>query len=233
MACMVVTGEDEEEKEPFRAGVGKICYRMPKEDFLDRVKAFEKDVTDIINSTVKPSYSDFEKCFALYEYMESDYTYDYDWPPDTKDGLVYNCFMTHTGICGELASIYTYLLMECGIDAVTVEDSKMSHAWTLVTLDGQPYHVDPTWGLKDAPEDQLYLNYFMMTNADRIRDDFDPNYWTLTLLADPFLTDYDVDILAEDDRYSCFRGSYLVSADYDADTIEYVDGSETHTLNYR
>ncbi|MBQ6569614.1 MAG: hypothetical protein IJL87_05110 [Clostridia bacterium] len=233
-ACMMVNGESNDGTVPFENGVGRIYYQMPKDEFVKREQAFERDVTEVLDSVVKSSYSDFEKCFAVYDYMATEYTYNYDWPDDTRDGFTYNTFMTHHGICTELAGLYAYLLMQCGVDAIEVgsDGDNMMHAWTFITLDGKGYHSDVTWGLKSEQGERLYLNYFLMNDAERTEDGFYLDTLTVEVLYDPFKDKYDINLKADDDKYSCFRYKFLVSTDFENNVIEYTDSYETYTFNY-
>ncbi|MBR4733627.1 MAG: transglutaminase domain-containing protein [Lachnospiraceae bacterium] len=157
----------------FKNGVGKINYLIPKEEFLERERQFEEMVVSILNNCVSDDYDDFETCLSLYEYITMNYKYDYyvyehlnDLPFDYTS--TYRCFTEKKGICCEIAGMYNYLLLQCGVDSEESGGDHReieSHAWVFVTIDGESYHIDPTWGLtyKYAP-----LTYFMMT--DKIRD---------------------------------------------------------------
>lgn len=78
----------------------------------------------------------------------------HEQPSDPIPSLSYGPLVEHRGICGGLAWAYKRLMDEAGIECSCVsgflkEDTSTGHAWDLVKLDGQYYHVDPTWGIKD------------------------------------------------------------------------------------
>ena len=142
---------------------------------------FEAQIVSILNDCISDDYTDLEKVMALYEYMCSNYTYDYDMNEqagERSDELsAYRCLIERKGICCEIASLYNYLLLQVGIDSETIGGATTSsdviegHSWVLVTIDGQHYHVDPTWGMDEG---RARLHYFLMTDEARVdRDSFD------------------------------------------------------------
>ena len=74
----------------------------------------------------------------------------------------YRLLTGKTGICHELANAYSYLLMQVGVDAMTVMGG--NHEWSYIRLGGKNYHIDPTWALNDYPGE---LYYFLMTDETR------------------------------------------------------------------
>ena len=172
VACVLVTNASNDGSRNYENGTGRLYYTIPAEEFVQKEMDFEEEITGIINSYVKSSYSDFEKCLALFDYMVSNYKYDYedDWFGSGM-GASYFCFLNKKGICASLSYIYAYLLMQVGVDAITVSNfgGGNAHAWTFVTVNGKGYHIDPTWGLKDeySTDDSFGLDYFMMTDTDR------------------------------------------------------------------
>ncbi|MBR3057453.1 MAG: transglutaminase domain-containing protein [Clostridiales bacterium] len=170
----VVTGNSIGEVE-YENGKGKIFYTIPKEEYLEKQKKFEKDIEDVLNDCLSDDYSDFEKALALYEYMTKNFKYDYSKLEnlvDRSDELsVYRCLNEKQGICCELASLYSYLLLQAGVDSNEIggfiddgDGTGDAHSWVFVTIDGQSYHIDPTWG---GGYECTPLNYFMMTDELR------------------------------------------------------------------
>ncbi|MBR6477793.1 MAG: hypothetical protein IKS85_05035, partial [Lachnospiraceae bacterium] len=106
----------------YQNGVGKINYTIPKEEFLEREKAFEEMVVSILNTSISDDYDDFEKCLGLYEYVTMNYRYDYYVYEHLNElpfnyTSTYRCFEEKHGICCEIAGMYNYLLLQCGIDS--------------------------------------------------------------------------------------------------------------------
>lgn len=75
-------------------------------------------------------------------------------PSDPIPHLAYGPLVEKRGICSGLAWAFKTLMdganIECAcISGYLKEDLKTIHMWNLVKIDGQFYHVDPTWGIKD------------------------------------------------------------------------------------
>ena len=151
-------------------GVASFTYRVPREKAAAKIAEFAALVEEILNETMKPDYSDFEKAVSLFVYFEDHYTYDYQAAEDNDNGKAdyvssYRLLTGKTGICHEIACAYSYLLMEAGVNAATMMGA--NHEWSFVRLGGKNYHVDPTFALGSDGE----LRYFLMSDAKRCQDD--------------------------------------------------------------
>ena len=77
--------------------------------------------------------------------------------------------MDNIGICQEIAGEYIYYLLQVGINATTCsglsKNKNFSHMWTVIELDGEHYHVDPTHTIdhKDS------LAFFCLNDAMRLQ----------------------------------------------------------------
>ena len=114
----------------------------------------------------KSKVPQFVKPFLAFSYLTQECNYDqkaFDKvendptaiPPDPIPHLAYGPLVENRGICSGLAWAFKCLMDEANIECLCVsgflkEDLKTGHIWNLVKIDGQYYHVDPTWGIKDA-----------------------------------------------------------------------------------
>lgn len=238
VACMTVTGKSSDGSTPFEDGTGHIYYKIPVEQFIQMETGFEEEITEIINDNVKSSYSDFEKCLALYDYMVSNYKYDHndEWYVNGY-GANYFCFQKKIGICESLGGIYAYLLMQCGVDAIVVSNfgGGYAHAWTFVTIDGKNYHIDPTWGLKDEySSDAFYLDYFMMTDNDRENAGYLASELSVPLLPYNYAKDCsEYSYIADDDTYRFPMFTACTGYNTDSNVIYYsISGEEPLESQY-
>lgn len=211
----------------YRDGMGYFFYKIPLEEFQEKLQEFEDLVVDILNSCLEDDYSDFEKALALYYYFIENYVYDYDiyyaMKTEYQENVSgYRLLTEKTGICQEISVAYSYLLLQAGVDATVLkaqrEYDNETHQWSLVTIDGKYYHIDPTYGLGLLAS----LDYFMMT--DEIR--YDRDYYN----SDKFIpsTVYAQfnefpDISVTDDTYSVLWGNYILDWDADKNVITYID----------
>ena len=168
-----IEGKSTDGSPAYENGTGKIHYNMPVEDFLKRESDFEVLITDILNSTIEKDDTEYERALKLYLYVAKNYVYDYSLIENLSndENYVFACFKEKKGQCVNFASVYAYLLLQAGIDAVSYriyED--LCHAWTYAVIDGKGYHIDTTWALQADGIEGVYLDYFMMSDKERIAD---------------------------------------------------------------
>ena len=162
--------------EGYKNGVGSIKLTVPEEVLAARISEFGQMVTEILDDVVSDDYNDFETAIALYDYIARNWVYDYEeydamqesvW--DDEDSI-YRCFKERKGICWEIADMYAYLLMQCGIEAdeVSGDLSYMpeGHEWTALKINDKWYMADATWALTDWTT--CYLEYFLFDEDRRI-----------------------------------------------------------------
>ncbi|MBO4831641.1 MAG: transglutaminase domain-containing protein [Oscillospiraceae bacterium] len=147
-------------------GVASFTYLVSPEEAAARIAEFGELVEGILNEVLEDDYSDMEKALALYDYFSKTYIYDYETAdlmyvtaPDYTSP--YRLLTTGTGICSEISPAYSYLLMQTGVEATTVMGG--NHEWSYVRINGNEYHIDPTFALSDPGT----LCYFMMTDEQR------------------------------------------------------------------
>ena len=237
-ACLKVTGESNDGTVPYENGIGRIYYEMPVEEYAVRQAEFEEMITDILNSTLESDDTDFEKCLKLYLYVAENYDYDYDEADSNSgDGFVYETFMTKKGVCVDYGAVYGYLLLQVGIDGLDIGcfEPDMCHAWTYVVLNGQGYHVDTTWALTSCYEgvDQVYLDYFLMSDEDRNQDGCLVRDLSMQALPQFFLSNSSIELSATDETYTFPDFSTFVSLDEVNKILYYEDMyGEMHGMHY-
>ena len=238
-AALKISGTSNDGTTPYENGVGRIYYKMPAEEFVQREAEFEIFVTDILNSYLEADDTDFEKCLKLYDYMESNYDYNRDLDSDAPvdDGFVYAAMHNHTGVCIDLAAVYVFLLLQVGIEATEVGcyADGMDHAWAYVIIDGEGYHIDPTWSLKSTRgTDDLYLDYYMMDDDQRTYTGCPVDDLTLQLLPGFWLKRTSLTLPATDNSF--YFGDYarLKELDEENKVITYYDVfDEERSYSYR
>ena len=161
-------------------GVASFTWLVPPEEAKARIEEFGAQIEGMLNEIFEDDYSDFEKALALYDYFSRTYQYDYDTYWKMNEAYVdytscYRFFQTGIGICHEISSAYSYLLLQAGVQATTMSGNrtydKAGHQWSFVRINGKNYHIDPTYGLGTGTA----LCYFMMTDEQRqAEDSYDP-----------------------------------------------------------
>ncbi len=140
---------------------GIIVYCSP-EYYMDK-KAVEKG-NEIINEKVNAIVyaaaelkTDIEKIIYVHNYIVGSFEY-YNESTDQRYNNIYNGLVYNTTMCVGYSETFNYI-MEClGIKSYIVTSNDNEHAWNMVFLDGNYYHVDCTW------DDPTYLNPNLLTN---------------------------------------------------------------------
>jgi len=95
--------------------------------------------TEEILLYVNGNMSDFEKVMAVHDYMVLNYEYDITYSNYTSTIMV-----TKTGVCMSYALAFNHVMEQLGIPCAYVSSQEMNHAWNLVKIDGEWYHIDLT-----------------------------------------------------------------------------------------
>ncbi|HPM74497.1 MAG TPA: leucine-rich repeat protein [Saccharofermentans sp.] len=108
--------------------------------------------------------SDYEKVFAIYQYILTEVAYDYAQTEDyyyVYQDDVLTLLRREIAICEGMGNMFTALCRAVGVPACVsfgiggsfsdfldpnmITDESPNHAWAAVCLDGSWYSVDPTW----------------------------------------------------------------------------------------
>ena len=95
---------------------------------------------------ITPVMSDYEKVKYIYNYIIEKTEYDMN-AADNQN--ICSVFLNGESVCMGYAKAMQYLLLEQDILCTLVKGTanyRQEHAWNLLLLDGQYYHLDVTWG---------------------------------------------------------------------------------------
>ncbi len=114
-------------------------------------------VDEVLSQIIKPGMNDYEKLYAIHEYICSHVSYDYSL---TKYSA-YDALAGKKAVCQGYSLLMDRMLEQAGVKTIII-DGDMSgspHAWNLVRLDEIWYHVDAT-------NDDINNNkYFLKTDG--------------------------------------------------------------------
>lgn len=166
----------------FRYHGDREQYNEYKQD----MKAAKAKAEEIIATTVRDGMSDYDIAKALHDYLVLNVEYDHNWmadiyDPNAKRGpgeyALYFPLIEHSAICGGYTYAYKYLMNLAGVacEEVTGDSTGtdeiaaaigyrwgVSHAWNIVQIDGEWYHVDVTWD--DLGGERIRYDYFLKSD---------------------------------------------------------------------
>ena len=132
--------------------VGLKCsyiYDKP-EDFVRDYNAAIKKANELLQGIEgNDALDDVEKALLLHDRLALFCEYDVvnldnDTLPDSAFNM-YGVLGKGVAVCMGYALAYDYLLERVGIESNYCSSNKMNHAWNVIYIDNEPYHVDVTW----------------------------------------------------------------------------------------
>lgn len=120
-----------------------------KDDILEMKDKFNAAV-DRLKREINSDLSDIDTALEVHNYITSHAEYNttgYNTGTLSNiDHSAYGVLVEHTGVCDSYSLAYQYI-MKCiyNIDTVVVTSQPMNHAWNLIKINGNYYHVDLTW----------------------------------------------------------------------------------------
>ncbi len=172
-------------------------YLYTPDETAQRSAIFDASVRDIING-MPLNLTDEQKLLYFHDELAIDCQYATD---ELNNGgfyshpEIYNAYgalVNKRAVCQGYSLAYNYLASKMGIDASLVISNAMNHAWSMVKLGSEYYHVDVTWD--DPTYDilgRVTHNYFLKSDSYMLSDSSGSRHydWTFENAADD--TTYD------------------------------------------
>ncbi len=162
--------------------VNKIDFKycMSKEEASKRKTAVDDALISFMDS-INPQMSDFDVALKVYENIIDLVDYDAvglarqkkaETAADVPDDLrsIYGVFVNKKAVCAGYAKATQYLMNLMGIECTYVTSD--THAWNLIKLEGDYYHLDTTWGdssnteQKHVQSDRIDYDCFCITTEE-------------------------------------------------------------------
>lgn len=169
-------------------------YTMSKDDAI-RMKAKLEERADRYLENI-PQSSDYEKVKYIYEsiILNTEYSVDAE---DNQN--IQSVLLNGKSVCHGYAKTMKYLLDKAGIETIMVYGTVSSgnrHAWNIVRIDGEWYHVDATWG------DSAFQNLYQDTDQEFV------NYDYLCTTTEDILKTHSIDMIVEIPECSSTKANY-------------------------
>lgn len=145
------------------AGIVQTVYIYNSDaDFVNRYQRTCAAVDDFL-AGVDSKMTNLDKILYAHEYIVKNTTYRNS---NNIDGAAGGVLGDKRGRCQGYAEAMSLLLNKMGINSYYVSSSAMNHGWLMVELDGQYYHIDPTWDNTQPGTDNMYYHRFLMRNDE-------------------------------------------------------------------
>ena len=138
------------------------------EDQVKAIRLYEV-VKEILDAEIAEKMTDYEKELALHDYLVAhcEYSEETRQEPESDIYRAYGALVNEDAVCNGYAEAMQLLLMCVDVNTQFVIGTAdgIDHAWNLVELDGNWYHLDTTWDdpLPDQGEYVLHP-YFNVTD---------------------------------------------------------------------
>lgn len=173
----------------FKEGDYMILYSMYSYDeALVRVRALENAISAYLCDMTK-GLDEYEREKFIHDRLVTEC--DYDSGAASSDSgagdasSAYGALVNHRAVCGGYTAAMKLLMDRVGIESIPVRGTAegVGHVWLLTNIEGEWYHLDPTWDDPVVTEATLTIHYdYFNISDDMVSQDHDlaENYSALT-----------------------------------------------------
>ena len=165
------------------------CYSMSKEESDEMQARMEPVIAEYLEG-ITEDMSAYDVALKLYIKLINRVDYDtIALNIQNAEGLerteldelrtICGVFLNEKTVCEGYARAYAYLLQKCGVECaecagMLTREGGGGHAWNIMKLDGDYYHMDVTWGdssntNQDVKNEHIGFNYFCVTTEEILR----------------------------------------------------------------
>ena len=162
-------------------------------------QTYEQALQQIV-AGVPTDGTDFDKVLYLHDYFVQNYAYDYAGFRAEQQGETgvairdtYNFFTQKKGVCQAYMLALIATANEVGIECLPVISDGMNHAWNLIKLDGEWYHIDVTWDDAGGEQSAVFPSYisysYFLLSGEALYNSGRTHEWEAMQLADSKIYD--------------------------------------------
>ncbi len=131
-------------------------------------------VKQLVEDIIRPDMTDYEKVKTIHDFLIIALQYDSSEIPPKSSYHAFGALNTGKAVCGAYAELMVLLLNQAGVPCrmVTGIGNALDHAWNIVCIDGELYHVDTTWDdpVTETQGTVLRYEYFNLTDEEMRRE---------------------------------------------------------------
>lgn len=151
----------------------KIRYIYPGEKVIAMREKTNSIANEVIKNIIVSEMSEYERVLAVHDYLVKSSKYDKinsvrnTVPLDEHEA--YGVLVKGIGVCDSYSKAMKLLLEKAGVYCIVVKGSKagnsiqssddVDHAWNIVRIDGEYYHVDAAWNNVNEGKNSIDMVY--------------------------------------------------------------------------
>ena len=194
-----------------------LCFTFWYRTTLDQELTTAAKVESIVSELNLSGKSDYEKAYAINQWLYMNVDYDYDRLEDDTYTLKftdYAALLDEVAVCQGFALSFYRLALEAGLDARYIRSSQMSHAWNIVRLNGVYYELDATWdsNWREGGTPLSQLPHFFARGSSWWLQNHTLNGQTYSTIGDQFYS-------GTEDYDPLFNTYTLSTVDYDPNSV--------------
>lgn len=194
-----------------------LCFTFWYRTTLDQELTTAAKVESIVSELNLSGKSDYEKAYAINQWLYMNVDYDYDRLEDDTYTLKYTDYaalLDEVAVCQGFALSFYRLALEAGLDARYIRSSQMSHAWNIVRLNGVYYELDATWdsNWREGGTPLSQLPHFFARGSSWWLQNHTLNGQTYSTIGDQFYS-------GTEDYDPLFNTYTLSTVDYDPNSV--------------
>lgn len=163
-----------------------------------QAKSMQTRLDEALNNAVEKielmnPLSNYDKLICIYEYLQDNVSYDSkeldvckvlrrDVNPLSHNA--YGALVNHTGVCDGIASAFSLIAQNMGFDCTSIngkaafrESGFTEHAWNIIKVSDNFYHVDATWDINHKEQSGDYSYEYLCISDDSASRDHE---WDVT-----------------------------------------------------
>ena len=172
---------------------GVVESDLIETEFKPKGNNLEQMADSVTDYVIKDNMSDYDKYKALHDWLINYAKYDWE-NVNTASTSMHNGVVVLSagqGVCDGYAYAYQALCksagLYCGVVIGNTGDQYADHAWNIVRINNNFYHVDCTWDDTDKKREdgnEMIYNYFMLSDKSMQKKGrtFEPQNCTSTIL---------------------------------------------------
>lgn len=160
----------------YKCYIINLEYDFEREALINMKTELEKKAFEIISENIAKDMPPYMKVFIIHNYIVNNcrYAYDYESEGDPCNYTAYGALVKGRAVCDGYASAAKILFDLCGVESLKIVGTSKGtgHAWNMVKLDNEYYHIDTTWDDPVGSDgiDRLKYNYYNITDDEIAKD---------------------------------------------------------------